>query len=334
MWWFSFILAVAIAMYLLRAILIPFFVAGAFSYLLRPVMKWLVHCMGLPRWMAILIIYIILFAILGGFVMLAGPTIKDETLRFVNNLPGILHRLVGKAFGGDRIQFLGESITVNHAVQKVVENIRGSLGPLGILKPAILVAEVLAGFFLSMALLLFMLIGGEEMKRGVLNLFPRSRHAQLLFFAVKIDHVLGRYVRGLALIVAYAGLSAWIGLGLIIKAPYAAPISLLTGVMELVPIVGPVTSFLLSSAAGFLSGGLLKMIEAIGVYGTMRLTTDNLVAPLVLGRAVYLNPIVVLFAFLAGGTLFGILGLLLAIPIAASLRVIIKNWKNAPTVQR
>jgi predicted PurR-regulated permease PerM len=60
---------------------------------------------------------------------------------------------------------------------------------------------------------------------------------------------------------------------------------------------------------------------------------DNLVAPLVLGRAVYLNPIVVVFAFLAGGTLFGMLGLLLAIPVAASIRVVIKEWGNAPLLQ-
>ncbi|MGC8491156.1 MAG: hypothetical protein ACP5SH_05395 [Syntrophobacteraceae bacterium] len=64
----------------------------------------------------------------------------------------------------------------------------------------------------------------------------------------------------------------------------------MTGVLELIPLVGPVTSFFLSSLAGFLSGGLSTMIEAIGVYGVMRLSVDNLVAPYILGRAVFLWP--------------------------------------------
>lgn len=332
-WWFYFVLSAGIVMYLLRKILIPFFVAGAFAYLLSPIVNWLVRRMRLRRWMAILVVYIVLLGALGAFVVLVGPTLKNQTVKFFDNLPEILHRLIVGLFGPDKIQFLGKSITANEVVQTLLKEIRSFMGPLGLVKPAVITVEVLAGFFLSLALLLFMLAGGEELKNGLLRLFPRSRQPQVRFFAVKIDHVLGRYVRGLGLIVIYAGLTAWIGLGLVIKIPYAAPISLLTGLLELIPIVGPVTSFLLASLAGFLSGGLPIMVEALGVYGVMRLTVDNLVGPLILGRAVYLNPIVVLFSFLAGGTLFGLLGFLVAIPVAACVRVIMENWDNAPGLQ-
>lgn len=333
-WWYYFVLSVGIAMYLLQKILIPFFLAGAFSYLLSPVVNWLVRRMRLRRWMAILVVYILLFGILGGFVILVGPTLKEQTARFFNDFPGILHRLIARLFRGDQLRFLGRTITAKEASQTLLKEIRGGMGPLGLVKPAFITVEVLAGFFLSLALLLFMLAGGEEMKKGVLRLFPQSRQAQVRFFAAEIDYVLARYVRGLGLIVLYAGLTAWIGLGLLIKIPYAAPISFLTGVLELVPLVGPVTSFFLSSLAGFLSGGLSTMIEAIGVYGVMRLTVDNLVAPYILGRAVFLNPVVVLFSFLAGGTLFGLLGFLVAIPVAAYLRVILENRDNAPGLQK
>ncbi len=332
-WWLFFALFLGITMYLLRSVLIPFFLAGALTYLLGPVVRWLVRKLHLPRWAAILIVYVTLIGILAACVILIGPTLKKEMTNFVNNLPQTVKRLFVEAFGGEQIQLMGKSITADAAAKGLLEELQNALGPVGLLKPAVIGIEIIAGFFLSLALLLFMLIGGAGLRQGILNLFPRNRQAQVLFFAVEINHVLGRYVRALALIVAYAGLTAWIGLGLIIKIPYAAPISVFTGLMELVPIVGPVMSLFLSILAAFVSGGFIKMLEAGGVYGVMRLTTDNFIAPIILGKAVSLNPIVVIFAFLAGGTLFGVLGFLLAIPIAASVRVVIENWSRAPRLR-
>jgi predicted PurR-regulated permease PerM len=104
---------------------------------------------------------------------------------------------------------------------------------------------------------------------------------------------------------------------------YALPIAVVTGLVEIVPFVGPVVAGTIAALFALSQGGVNLVVGVVVFYVVLRQVEDQIVSPVVLGDAVELHPLVVIFAVLAGGALFGILGTLAAIPIAASIKVII-----------
>ena len=121
-------------------------------------------------------------------------------------------------------------------------------------------------------------------------------------------------------------LTAWIGLGLVFGLPYAPLVSLLIGFLELIPIVGPAISIALIGLSGVPQGNLWLFAGFMGFAIALRVSIDQIVAPLVLGRAVTLHPVTVIFAFLAGATLYGALGVLLAVPVATVAKITLATW--------
>jgi predicted PurR-regulated permease PerM len=108
-------------------------------------------------------------------------------------------------------------------------------------------------------------------------------------------------------------------------------LALASGLLELIPILGPSASATLLGAAAVLHGGGAWMYLGLALYWfCLRMVIDQVVGPLVLGQAVNLHPVVVIFAFLSGGVLFGLLGVLLAIPTAATLKVFLDNYYALP----
>jgi len=99
-----------------------------------------------------------------------------------------------------------------------------------------------------------------------------------------------------------------------------------TGLLEIVPFVGPVSAGAIAAMIAVTQGGPNLAIGVIVFYFVVRQIEDQLVSPIVLGRAVELHPVIIIFAVLAGGTLFGIIGTLAAVPVAASIKVILDYW--------
>jgi predicted PurR-regulated permease PerM len=122
--------------------------------------------------------------------------------------------------------------------------------------------------------------------------------------------------------VAYAAVAAYIGLGLVLGIRHAAFLALLTSVLEMIPIVGPVAAVTIAGLVAVQQATSFWAIVGYAVYATvLRLSIDQLIGPLVLGRAARLHPTVVIFCFLAGGLLFGVAGVILAVPLALTIRV-------------
>ena len=110
-------------------------------------------------------------------------------------------------------------------------------------------------------------------------------------------------------------------LGPIIHVPYALALSMLSGVLEIIPLVGPVIAAALAGTVAFATRGTDTTIIVLVVYLVVRQIEDQIVMPLVIGRAVHLHPVVTIFAVLVGLSAWGVLGGLLAVPVAAALNV-------------
>jgi predicted PurR-regulated permease PerM len=138
----------------------------------------------------------------------------------------------------------------------------------------------------------------------------------------RIHIVLGRYLRGQLYLILIMAVASYIVLR-IFNVPYALPLAIGTGILEIIPFVGPIIAGTLASLVTLSSHGVGPMIGVLIAYFVLRQVEDQIVVPQVIGRVVHLDPVVTIFVVLAGERLAGILGVLLAVPLAAAVRVIV-----------
>jgi predicted PurR-regulated permease PerM len=116
---------------------------------------------------------------------------------------------------------------------------------------------------------------------------------------------------------------SFIVLQFVFNVPYAIPLAILTGFLEILPLIGPAIATVLAAGVALAAHGTGAAIGVIIAYFVLRELEDNLVMPFVVGRAVELHPLVTIFAVLAGGQVAGIIGMLLAVPVTAAIKVIL-----------
>ena len=150
-----------------------------------------------------------------------------------------------------------------------------------------------------------------------------------------MNQMLSRYVRGQLVLIAVMSTIAWLFLHYVIQLKYALVIALLSGFLEIIPVLGPILATTVATSVGFAQFNVMVAAGIIGFYTVARWMEDYLVVPKVIGQAVDLHPLIVIFAVLCGEVMAGALGMLIAIPVAASIKVII-DFTHPPeeTVKR
>ncbi|HSU05719.1 MAG TPA: AI-2E family transporter, partial [Acetobacteraceae bacterium] len=186
-----------------------------------------------------------------------------------------------------------------------------------------------AGLILTFVLIPYFLISGPRLSAGALWLVPPERRRSVNEMLPELVPMLRRYVVGLICVVLYTATVAYVGLGPVFGVPNAGLLAVVVGFLELVPVIGPITSMVLIGLSA-LQQGTFAAIFLMGYAVVLRLSIDNLVGPLALGRAVTVHPVVVIFGFVIGAMLFGIIGLLLAVPTAACIKLILEHYYAEP----
>jgi len=178
----------------------------------------------------------------------------------------------------------------------------------------------------TLILALYLTIDGDRIRRYVIQFLPFDRHDQALQVTERIGVRLGAWARGEALLAVIIGTMTWIG-ALILGLPYAGALALVAAVGELVPNLGPIIAAVPLVVVGFLSSpqqGVLALIMAV----LIQQLENNLIVPRVMSRAVNLHPVAVMVAILSGGELLGIPGALMAVPLVASLSVVVDEMQR------
>jgi predicted PurR-regulated permease PerM len=194
------------------------------------------------------------------------------------------------------------------------------------------VASAVLHLLFTIVLALYLTIDGDRIRHYAIDLLPLDRHEQALMLSDRIGSRLGAWARGEALLAAIIGGMTWLGASLI-GLPYVAALALIAGIGELVPNVGPIVAAIPLIAVGLLSSptqGLLALVLAVIVQQL----ENNLIVPRVMSQAVDLHPVVVMLAILAGGELLGIPGALMAVPLIASLSVIVDEVQRERLARR
>lgn len=319
------VVALLYLVYLLRRPITWLFIAGFLAVALSPLVNRLSRYMR--RGLAIGLSYLMLLAMVALLTALIVPPIVNEAGDLADNAPGYVQDVRDYVQKNDRLREINQDYQITDKLEeeaaKLPERIGGAAGVLRDIGFG-LVNGVFA-FVTIMVLTAFMLSGGPEWRRSLLALQPPERAARMDRVLTHMSRAVSGYVTGALLVAFIAGISTFIVLT-ILAVPFAAPLAVVAGLFSLVPLVGATIAAVLigvvSLFSDFPTDTILWAIWAI-VYQQIE---NNVIQPQVQRRTVKVNGFVVLVSVLFGATLLGVLGALVAIPIAASIQIMAREW--------
>jgi len=304
----------------------PFVWAGVLAFVLLPVVGLLERRLSMPRTAAAGIVFLgLLAAIIGGARILV-PLAIDQ----VRDLQRTLPTLVANAQNtlAETADQLGLS-----DLNALIVGFTGASDLSGMIARGAVPFIVGIGHFLLELLVFliatfFLLRDAPRLFQWFRRILPASQRNELVPLFAQVNTLLGRYVRGQMFLIAVMSTATFIGLS-ILQVPFVLLLALMTGVLEVIPIVGPITAGAIAClvALGHPAPWGLSQIWYVAIvavmYTVLRHAEDYFVIPLVIGRIVKLHPAVVIFSLLTGGALYGLLGVLVAVPVAATLRLVL-----------
>ncbi len=311
-------------LYAVQRLLLPFVIAGVVAYVATPLIHWAHWRTGWPRAVPAVLFFLVFAAGLGLIGYFAGSALVEQVAPFLSNLQGELDGSLRQVLGDKPVRLFGQSIDAHEIAEKTVAAARDWFDPARVLTAAAIgIAGVFAGI-LFLVVLLYFLLTGPKVADGLFWLVPPDRRVGAYRLWSRIDPVLKRYFVGVAIVVACTSALAYLGLGLALRLPHAALLAVMTGVLEIVPVVGPAASAVIAGIVAIQSSKSLAGVLAYAAYATMlRVVVDNVIGPIVLGRAGRIHPVLVIFCFLVGGFLFGVVGVILAVPAALVVKTLI-----------
>jgi predicted PurR-regulated permease PerM len=322
--WMAILLVILAALLVnqLQWVLLPFVISGLIAYVCTPAIDRLAKRTRLPRGLYAVATFLVLVLLASLFGWLGLPSMINGIKGIVTDLQGIVTAATRSMMGDAKVTLLGEPMNAEQLASAVVTGVRDWLGNAGRLT-ALGAASfaTMFGMILTIVLLFYSLFSGPAIARGLLTLVPPGQRPLVRHVATQVDPVLRRYFIGVIIVVAYATTAAYIGLGLVLGIPHAVFLALLTGVLEMIPVIGPISAAVIAGLVAVRYATGIGPIIAYAIYATvLRLSIDQLFGPLVLGSAARVHPVAVIFCFLAGGALFGIVGIILAMPAALVVR--------------
>jgi predicted PurR-regulated permease PerM len=314
---------VAAFLYLVRNALIPFVFAGVIAFVVTPAIDWAAARTRLPRWIFALITLLLLLGFFALIGWLGVPSLAQQLTGMGSNLQGSIADIVREFIGGDSINLFGSPVDAPKIAQYIIRGLAAFLSA----HVFTIMAYSFAGLFgmiLSCVLLAYMLFGGRSTGEALFWLVPPARRDFAHRVWNQLSPILRRYFFGVFLVVCYASTAAYIGLGLILDIHHAIFLALITGILEVIPVIGPAAS---GTIAGLVAIQQAKsswnILEYIMYAIALRISIDQFFAPIVLGKAAYLRPVLVIFCFLTGGMLFGIVGVIMAVPAALAVKAVL-----------
>ena len=304
-------------------VLILVFVALVIAATLRPMVSALQH-RGIPKALALLLIYLGILGVLAGLFVLVIPALVDQGGALVRGLPQVYTSLVAslEKNPNEAIRTLPQWLPTGDQLASQLQAVSGVIltGALGI---GMGVLALLAQMLSIVVLSIYLTLDQSRLERFWLSLAPAARRPELLATWREIESRLGGYVRGELLLMTSIGVLASLGY-LVIGLPYPLALGVLAGLLEFVPMVGPTLGAIpaiLVALSISPQAALLVVVYSIVIQGT----ENNILVPRLMGRSVGVSPITVILAVFAFSSLLGITGAFLAIPLAAIVQVLMDH---------
>jgi predicted PurR-regulated permease PerM len=333
-------LALAVAViYSLRTVLTPFFVALTLAYLLDPVVQGLER-LRLPRGAACILVLLGVVGIITALMLVIYPAVSVELETLISEIPHYLATLQEWLTPLIKRVSQMDPARISGLLQEILQRFEGL--PLQILRTLSgLVVSTLAtlGGILSLALNVFVipvatfyfLRDFSRMREAFPTFLPVSYRQWVMAKLAEIDRLLSSFVHGQLMVALILMVLYSIGLT-IVGTPSSFMFGILTGTANIVPFMGLIVGFLPATLLTFLRYyDWQHPVGVVAVFAAVQLIEGNLVTPKIVGERLGLHPVVVLLAVLVGGEIFGFLGILLAVPTTAVIKVF---WRDVLDLYR
>jgi predicted PurR-regulated permease PerM len=315
----------------LSSVLLPFFIAWLLAYLLYPLVRFIQHRLRLRnRILSIVVALLFVFALLAGFIALIVPPIIKETIHIAELTTLYFHDVMTQTNMSKYIQnvvdYLSNKNTLVNLVQQssfidAMQTVM--LQTWNVVSSTVNVALSVLGVFVVLLYMFFILVDYEKICQGWVNLIPAGKRDFASMVVQDVKNGMNAYFRGQSLIALIVGILFSIGF-LIIDFPLAIGLGLFIGLLNLVPymqLFGFIPTILLAILKATETGESFWfiMLCALAVFAVVQLIQDMYLTPRIMGHVMGLNPAIILLSLSIWGSLMGIIGLIIALPLTTLL---------------
>lgn len=315
--WLLVAVATLFFFYSARAVLGPFLAGFAIAYLLDPVADRLVR-RGLPRWLATTIVLAVFLGAITGLVLATAPIVQAQFHQLMVSLPTIIESV--RPWVDEWGRRTGTPVNVSAVPTQLIERalawLTGVAG--GIIAGGLAFFNILSLVVVAPVVAFYLLRDWDTVTGRLANWWPRRYDATIRDLLAQADGALSGFVRGQLLVCVCLALLYALGWGLI-GLDYFIVLALLAGLLGFVPFVGPFFGVAMSVLVAIGQFGLDPTMVGLVllVFVIVQVIEGSVLTPNLIGNRIGLHPVWVLFAIFAGGELMGVIGIFLAVPIAA-----------------
>lgn len=319
----SFFLALIYFLKLIFPIITPFLIALIMAYLLDPLVDYLEE-KGINRTWGILFIYFTLIIGIAAAIFYGLPRIIVELNKFIETIP-LYAAQIQEYITGFQRDYSRVSIpdSIREITDETIKNIEDRL--ISIVKSTVqglvFFLSKIFDIILAPILAFYLLKDFDNIKNWLLQLIPAGYRKDIVILGQQMDKVLKSFFRGHLIVAFIVGLFTTIGLSLI-GMEFALVLGLVAGVFNIIPYFGPLFGIVPAVAFALLQSKKMAVYVLV-IMTLIQQIEGNIISPKILGKSVGLNPLMIILVLLAGGHLFGIVGMIFAVPVTGILKVLI-----------
>jgi len=314
------ITVIALAELLLKArsvlilIGLAFFIAAG----LDPVVVWLTRH-GLRRWMAVILVLLALLALVGGFIAAAIPPVASQTTALIKDLPHYAQQLQNH---NSALGKLNDKYHIQPRISSLLSS-KGSELVGGVIGAGQIVISTVSSIVLVGVMTIYFLAGMPQTKLFLYRMVPHSRRPRAILIGDEIFTKVGGYVLGNVITSFIAGFGTFLWM-LVFGIPYPALLGLLVFLLDLIPVIGSTVGGAIVTLVA-LTVSLPVAIATLAFYVVYRLAEDYLLVPRIIGHTVKVPALAGMVAIVLGGVVMGIIGALIALPVAAAIQLLLEE---------
>ncbi|MDJ0332491.1 AI-2E family transporter [Planococcus sp. S3-L1] len=318
----------------MKTVVLPIVLALVFFYLLRPILRMLEN-FKIARIWGIVIIFLGVIGLITLLIVLVFPFLRSQFETLIVDFPKYFMQLLTNVDGFLRTSFVGDyysesNFTIDTLLATLPANIADTLqntvtsvitGITGLIST---ITGVILSIVIVPFILFYLLKDGENLPDYFLKLLPpRFRDDTREVFA-EADKQLGAYIQGQLIVAFCIGVMVYIGF-LIIGMEYALLLGVLAMVTSVVPYIGPAIAIAPAAIIALVTSPFMLVKLAV-VWTVVQLVEGNLISPQVMGKTMFIHPVTIIFVLLTAGSLFGVVGVILGIPMYALVRVLVSHF--------
>ena len=320
----------------IRFIWLPLAFAAGIVFLLEPLVQLFVR-RGMPRVVATILSFLVMIALIVLVSSLVWPTLRAQGEELVTQLPDLYSSVI--QWLNDAAARLDINLDQALSFQTIEEwlrdpanqdTIQNVLFGFGTGASAVIrgVAETVAVIGLAPVLALYLLIDLERFKKRSLQLTPPKSREEVAYVTGEVSTALGSFVRGQLVVALIVGILSSFGMW-VIDLPFWLLIGLVAGFLNMIPFLGPFVGGALAALVALLAGNFWQAVWAVVIMIVVQQIDNHLITPMIQRTRVNLSPLVIVLALVIGGSLAGLLGVLIAVPVTAAARILVGHlWRT------